>query len=125
MCWCWCDLPQHRPNFTQILGVLKDVSFTNLVASEVVFESTKSGQQITDTVIAERINDSVQRDLCPTVSRLMSLVQTKTSWQGEHAVQMFYGTDHGLCGMMQFQSTGTIIKVGVVWSFYGFALDRK
>lgn len=113
MCWCWCDLPQERPNFTQILGILQDICFTNLIATAEVLEPTKKREQITtaclDTVIAERIK--VQKEMFPSMSQMMSLMQSKGSWQGEHAMQMFYGTDYGQCGMMQFQETGTVKKV--------------
>jgi hypothetical protein len=115
MYWCWSDLPQERPNFTQILTILKDVSFTNLIATTKVLEPTKKGEQITaaclDTVIAERIKDITKRELCPSMSRLMSLMESRASWQGEHGMQLFYGTDQGVCGMMQFQATGTVKKV--------------
>lgn len=117
MCWCWSDLPQHRPNFTQILKILRNKSFTNLLATAEVQEPASTSRPITaacvTTVIAPKVKSITSREVYPSMSRLMSLVQFKASDRGEPALQVFYGTENGHCEMMQFQSTGTLRKVHV------------
>lgn len=115
MCWCWSDLPQDRPNFTQILEALKSEAFTNLLAAAEVLDS-KSGNQITavcfNSVIAPMLKTSIRKELQLTsLSRLMSLVHGRSTRRGEPAMQVIYGTDKGHCEVLQFQSSGATRKV--------------
>ena len=117
MCWCWSDLPHHRPNFTQILEALRSESFTNLLATAEVLGS-KSGHQITaacvNAVMAPKLKNAVQSDWHPSMSRLMSLVHGKSSRRGELAMQVIFGTEKGQCEVIQFQATGTTKKVHTI-----------
>ncbi len=121
MCWCWSDSPQHRPNFTQILTTLRKEAFTNLLATAEMLESDRSRRQITAScmgmVMDRHIKSSILKDMHPSMCQMMSRVQSMKSLKGENAMQVFYGTDSGQCGMIQFQSTGTIKKVMYVYMF--------
>ena len=115
MCWCWSDLPQDRPDFTQILEALKSEAFTNLLASADVFNS-KSGQQITascvNSIITPKLKISEPREpQLTSLARLMSLVHGRATRRGEPAMQVIYGTDCGQCEVIQFQSSGAVRKV--------------
>lgn len=117
MCWCWSDLPQDRPDFSQILEVLRSESFTNLLAAAELFHC-KSNQVTAmhiNSVLAPRLKRTAQKDLeLASLSWLMSLVQGKSQSaqrRGETAVQVIYGTDKGRCEMVQFQNSGAVRKV--------------
>ena len=115
MCWCWSDLPQHRPNFSQILQVLRSETFTNLVASAQAMESnTQITAACLHNVIANPIKNSTQKAMCPSIARIMSVIHGKSSHENETALQVWYGTENGRCEMMQFQPSGTIKKVHII-----------
>ena len=127
MCWCWSDLPQHRPNFEQILSILKCDSFTSLLAATSL---TRESNDITaaslHTICTRRnsitnyhsrsvANSSIYAggpmniDLSMTYSNVVSLM---TGTVGEElTTQVWYGTESGACGVVQFQRGGTIKEV--------------
>jgi len=97
----------HRPTFTQILSVLKAESFTNLLTTAEVFQPSQPGVNITtaciDAVAASRINFQGSAGISdPSLSTLMKTFKS---------LQVFYGTNNGQCGKLQFRSTGTIEEV--------------
>ena len=114
MCWCWSDLPHDRPNFTQIIQILRTESFTNLLATSEIM-SSKKGHQITaaylNTILVAPLKDTAASEVCPSVHRLMSLVKSKSQKKGELAMQIVYGTESGDCEVVQYQATGVLRKV--------------
>lgn len=119
MCWCWSDLPQDRPNFTQIIQILRTESFTNLLATSKIM-SSKKGHQITascqNTILVAPLNDTAasESEVCPSMCRLMSLVKGKSQKKRELAMQIVYGTESGDCEVVQYQATGILRKVRTI-----------
>ena len=116
MCWCWSDLPQDRPNFTQIIQTLKLESFTNLLAATEILSSKPGHQQITasclNTVLTTPLKDTTaSKEECSSLLRLMSLVKGKSRRKGELAMQLVCGTGNGECEVVQYQATGILKKV--------------
>lgn len=119
MCWCWSDRPNHRPDFSTVLSVLKSDMFTHLLAS---FPINKSEEEVTTSCMrlsrTKRVSGSLSYNSMADQSMsslgVMSLVYGKSALAGEEcATQVWYGTELGKYGMIQFQATGIIHEVCV------------
>ena len=117
MCWCWSDRPNSRPDFSAILSILKSDMFTHLLASFIV---QKSEEEFTTSCMrlsrSRRVSGSLTYSTAVDASLaslgVMSLVYGKSGFAGEeYATQVWYGTEFGKFGMVQFQTTGTIHEV--------------
>ena len=108
MCWCWSEHPMHRPTFTQILSILKADSFTNLLATAEVIRPSQLGINVTAVCVhaVTALETNFQGSAGISDPSLSTLMKTFKS-----GLQVFYGTNNGQCGMLQFQSTGTTEEV--------------
>jgi len=108
MCWCWSELPNYRPDFSTVLRVLKTDKFTRLLQS---FQLTKNEEQVTTSCIRyvqPRMFSSTSSSFDPTSSVFSSYVSrnTTTGISDDLGIQVWYGTDAGKYGIIQFQNGG-------------------
>lgn len=108
-------MPNYRPDFTTILEVLKTDMFTHLLAS---FPLVGNEEQVTTSCI--RLCSSRRRSLPSGIScsvdtssasvGLTSLFPSKSTVGGDDT-QVWYGTDLGKYGVIQFQNSGITHEV--------------
>ena len=134
MCWCWSDLPNHRPSFTIILNILKSDMFIHLLAS---FSVLKEDEEVTTSCIrlmrtrrssgSVSLSHSTMMDQSLASLGIMSLVYGKPSsggyaGGGEYATQVWYGTQFGKYGVIQFQNNGIIHEVCTYYNMHAYML---
>ena len=120
MCWCWSDKPQHRPKFDEILKVVKTDSFTHLLEATPISRDN-------DDITAACINCSLKpntmsmfhstsvesglgtrSDTTLSYHSVMSMLSTgNTSPREDTTIQVWYGTEHGKCGVVNFHKSTT------------------
>lgn len=119
MCWCWSDRPNHRPSFNTILSILHQDTFFHLLAS---YPMLKEEEDVTSSCMrlfkSRRISSvgslshSMMVDQSLASLGVMNLVHGKSSLSsGEIATQIWYGTEFGKYGMIQFQNSGVTHEV--------------
>lgn len=123
MCWCWSERSNHRPDFTKILHVLKSDTFTHLLAS---FSLLNVEEEVSGSCV--RLYRQCRRSVTATLGHstvvdqslsslgVMSLLNSKSSYMGEEfATQVWYGTESGKFGMIQFNNSGAIHDVSALF----------
>ena len=120
MCWCWSDRPRHRPDFNTVLDILKTDMFTHLLAS---FPLLSNEEEVTTSCvrlcrgrrlsqIGSLLSHSTMMDQSVASLGVMSLVNGRTAAGGnETCTQVWYGTEFGKFGVIQFQSLGITHEV--------------
>ena len=129
MCWCWSEKPQHRPDFQEILGVLRTDTFTHLLAdtpvSKISDDVTAACIRKTKAAPRKRSSSSYQAKTCSSVQESLSLnsllgsgatsLLHSTTMGEETVVEVWYGTQDGSLGLVQYQQSGTVTEV---WSAF-------
>ena len=124
MCWCWSEKPQCRPNFQEILEVVRTDTFNYLLAANPISKSNDEVRAacIRTTKAASRkrstssnhgkspSNSSLSQECSFPSSGVMSLLHCTTLGE-ETAVEVWYGTEKGSLGLVQYQQSGTVIEV--------------
>ena len=112
----------HRPDFSVILNILKSGIFMNLLAAfplldnkEVITAScmrTFYGQKFSGSVTHSH---STMLDQSLASLGVTSLIYGKSAAYGEESTtQVWYGTEFGKCGVVQFQNTGITHEVYII-----------
>lgn len=109
MCWCWSTSPKHRPNFTQIKEIISTDTFTQLLDSnELVNDSftTASLHVFKQQYLRRRYQEDnlllKHSSASPSPSVLHMLA---ASTEEEETTKVYYGTERGRVGTIQFFAT--------------------
>ena len=128
MCWCWSDKPQHRPTFDEILKLIKTDSFSHLLEATPV---TRDHDDITAACIncSSKPNTmsafhtmsvspgmGTRSDTTLSYHTVMSMLSTSSSSPQEDTnIQVWYGTEHGKCGVVNFhKSTTNLVRTSII-----------
>ena len=127
MCWCWSEKPHHRPDFQEILKVLRTDTFTHLLAdtpvSKINDDIAAACIRKSKAVQRKRSASSYQAKGCCSLSQQDSLAPNSLLFSGvtsllhsssmgeETAVEVWYGTYDGSLGLVQYQQSGTVTEV--------------
>ena len=108
MCWCWSELPNYRPDFSTVINVLKTDMFTRLLQS---FQLTENEEQVTTSCIRyvqPRMLSSTSSSPDSSSSFVFSsnVSRNSNSTSEDSGIQVWYGTDAGKYGIVQFQNSG-------------------
>ena len=127
MCWCWSERPGHRPDFSTILDTLKSDMFSHLLAS---FPLLRAEEEVTTSCMrlcrtrrgstsaslssnSTSLTHSTILDQSLSTLGISSLIYGKSGTLGgeETVTQVWYGTEFGKYGMIQFQNSGILHEV--------------
>ena len=141
MCWCWSEKPQHRPTFEEILQILKTKSFTrllsampvsklnNVVSAACIYVSSTaplanpqqfiygSSATLHPSSSSSSVSSSPSPSLPADPSGVAAMADVATLLHStvlgeETAVELWYGTQNGLVGMIQCNAHNITQKVG-------------
>lgn len=118
MCWCWSELPQHRPNFKEVLEVLRDDTLTQLISAIPI---TEGGEEVTTacTRLVEKKADRQSTfvygslDISSPLSSppLLPQFPQVSVPQNRTCLEVWHGTDGGDVKILQYLLAGCIIEV--------------
>ena len=122
MCWCWSERPQDRPTFTQIKQLLESSAFTRLfgatnpVTRDDSFTAacvhTHKQQPITTTTVSTTQQQTSEDDKLSRPSPSPSVVSLlAASVMEDTTTKVWYGTEKGRLGYVQFTSQESNYKV--------------
>ena len=113
MCWCWSEIPCYRPDFPTIIKALKTDMFTHLLAS---FPLIGNEEEVTTSCIRifrkRKSSSTINVDLSLASMGVSCLLPSKSTMGGEEfGTQVWYGTEFGKYGVIQFQNSGITHEV--------------
>ncbi len=120
MCWCWSDKPQHRPTFDEILKIIKTDSFTHLleatpisrdhddITAACINTSLRSNSFSSFQTMSVGAGMGTRSDTTLSYHSVMSMLSTgNNSPREDTTIQVWYGTQHGKCGVVNFHKSTT------------------
>ena len=118
MCWCWSEKPQHRPLFSEIKEIIKSSMFiqlldaTSLTTNKDTFTTACVHSYKQPNTRARHPEDSITSLLPSPSPSIVSILAASTEEEG--ILQVWYGTEKGKLGFIQFLTAETICGVSNV-----------
>ena len=118
MCWCWSDRPQHRPTFCEIHSALDSAAFLHLLGVSRLFTDQDKFKTACTHVFQQQVkrnhlseeNAVRKRESAMPSAAVVNLLSQVSADEG-YTLQVWYGTERGKIGMVQFSSGETNCEV--------------
>ncbi len=114
MCWCWSEKPNSRPTFPQIKEIIKGSMFTYLFGASPLTTNNDNFTAICTHTYTQPANYTQQHQ--PHDESLVSPSPSVVSLLAASIIEdnntrVWYGTEKGTLGYVQFMSSQTTSEV--------------